>query len=317
MQLFKNLSTQLVILFISIFLFNGNIWGQKAKVEDAFNAYIQSVRENRYSDFPRQFIKPENHPLLIQLAEKYVTDTMPAVRAAGYYLLRWVGTSSTKTVIRQQVVNLLLEGCKDSGSGNVSLCIDYLTQFYPKDFNNVAQDTMLVLLQRKNYYFDEYVKLCGYVLSERALPYLEKLLQGTVPLTLKEKWAIRLAMARAGDEEQTNYILQKTSQIEPNDEIIYHLLPDLVYTRQRPIFDRIIEWLNDERKLCTSSNPDREEALVCGYRIMEILAPVIKDYPYKQDVTGELLADDYDRALLEIRAWFKKNPNYIIDTSQY
>lgn len=312
----QKIAMRCIILLVGIYCFTCG-WGQKGQVEKAFNAYIQSVRENRYSNFPRDLVKPENHHLLIRLATQYATDTVPAVRAAGYYMLKLVGLSSAKISIRQQAVIQLLEGCKDPKSGNVSICIDYLTQFHPADFDNKAKDSMLVLLQRKIYYFDEYVKLCGYILTEKALPYFEHILQGTLSLNRKEKWAIRLAMARAGDEEQTNYILQNISQLEPSDEVIYHLLPDLIYTRQRQIFERVIEWLNDDRQLCTSSNPDREDKLVCGYRIMEMLAPAIKNYPYAIDATGELVADDYDKALYDIRQWFKKNPNYIIDNSQY
>ena len=50
---------------------------------------------------------------------------------------------------------------------------------------------------------------------------------------------------------------------------------------------------------------------------MEMLAPAIKNYPYSLDATGELLTDDYDKALYNIREWFKKNPQYIIVNTQY
>jgi hypothetical protein len=50
---------------------------------------------------------------------------------------------------------------------------------------------------------------------------------------------------------------------------------------------------------------------------MEMLAPVVKDYPYPLDATGELLAKDYDIALKEIREWFKKNPDYLLLTRIY
>jgi len=294
-----------------------NVYGQSNKVESTFDQYIKSIRENKYSNFPREMIKPENHLSLINLSSKYITDTLSSIRATGYYILKLVGLSSTKADIRQQVVNKLLTGCKDSKSGNVSICIDYLTQFNISDFSISAKDTMLALLQRKNYYFDEYVKLCGYVLADRVLPSLEKILSGSFSLNRKEQWAVRLAMARAGDENQIAYIVQRISGIDANDEVVYHLIPDLIYTRQRQIFERVIEWLNDDRKSCTSSNPDKEEKLVCGYRIMEMLAPAIKNYPYSLDATGELLTDDYDKALYNIREWFKKNPQYIIVNTQY
>ncbi len=38
--------------------------------------------------------------------------------------------------------------------------------------------------------------------------------------------------------------------------------------------------------------------------MMEFLAPIIIDFPFQLDVTGDLNASDYESALQTIREWF-------------
>jgi hypothetical protein len=40
---------------------------------------------------------------------------------------------------------------------------------------------------------------------------------------------------------------------------------------------------------------------------MELLAPVIVDFPVKTDITGQLETDDYPAALQTVRKWFVNN----------
>ena len=46
---------------------------------------------------------------------------------------------------------------------------------------------------------------------------------------------------------------------------------------------------------------------------MELLAPVIEDFPYDYNpATGSLKTTDYDQALEIVKQWFKANPDYMI-----
>jgi hypothetical protein len=40
---------------------------------------------------------------------------------------------------------------------------------------------------------------------------------------------------------------------------------------------------------------------------MEYFAPVIKNFPLKTDVAGEIKTDDYTKALKKARKWLKKH----------
>ena len=69
---------------------------------------------------------------------------------------------------------------------------------------------------------------------------------------------------------------------------------------------------------CHSADNDNPTSILCGYRIMEQLAPVIKDYPLTLDASGDVKTNDYKKSLELIRNWLKQNKDiYIIDNSAY
>jgi hypothetical protein len=51
--------------------------------------------------------------------------------------------------------------------------------------------------------------------------------------------------------------------------------------------------------------------MICGYRMMEFLAPIIIDFPYGVTASGDLNTGDYESALLITRDWLKNNQNTI------
>jgi hypothetical protein len=50
---------------------------------------------------------------------------------------------------------------------------------------------------------------------------------------------------------------------------------------------------------------------------MELLAPVIVDFPVKTDATGQLATEDYDHALQVVRKWFINNTEYKMKEDSY
>ncbi len=129
------------------------------------------------------------------------------------------------------------------------------------------------------------------------------------------KWAIALALARQGSSEHTNYCVQLANKLPANNNLISYIIPDLIYTRQKQAIDYCVQIINKDSKDCYSPNPDKPEFILCAYFVMELLAPVIMDFPLKTDATGTLVTGDYEKALITARAWFANNPNYKIKIS--
>jgi len=54
---------------------------------------------------------------------------------------------------------------------------------------------------------------------------------------------------------------------------------------------------------CLSANADSEENILCGYRVLEYIAPVMINFPLPIDEFSELEIDDYEAGLSEVRQW--------------
>jgi hypothetical protein len=78
-----------------------------------------------------------------------------------------------------------------------------------------------------------------------------------------------------------------------------------------------VEALNNDAKNCESANSDNTERIPCAYRIMEMLAPIIENYPLKQNASGDIETNDYPMALQTVREWFKINKAYKILRDTY
>jgi hypothetical protein len=102
-----------------------------------------------------------------------------------------------------------------------------------------------------------------------------------------------------------------------NDEVVYQIYPDLVYTRQKEIVALLIGQLNSDVKNCESADAERPANIPCAYRVMEMLAPAIEGYPVKLDASGDIDAKDYTEALQKVRTWFKEHPDYKISKDKF
>lgn len=83
-------------------------------------------------------------------------------------------------------------------------------------------------------------------------------------------------MSRLGDKQALSHIMTQVRKLEINDDVVYEVFPDIIYTRQRDAIAYVVEALHSEDKNCESANPEIRENIPCAYRIMEYLAPLLK-----------------------------------------
>jgi len=130
--------------------------------------------------------------------------------------------------------------------------------------------------------------------------------------------AAHKALARMGDRRALNFLISNVEQAGMNDNVVAVLFPDLIYTQQRRAFDVIIDALFDDVPRCRSSNPNLNVAILCGFRIMEMLAPLIKDFPLEVHASGDIKTDCYREALEITRQWFREHrTSYVILTDRF
>lgn len=163
----------------------------------------------------------------------------------------------------------------------------------------------------------EAIKVSGYVGGEELRNFLQA--NESLYTSLKRnKWPYALAMSRLGDTLWLNYCLAKVKKLEVNTQAIYFVYPDLAYTRQREAIEYLVDILQNKSYSCDSPNPESSSKVDCGYRVMEILAPVVVDFPFKVGISGDLRVDNYPKALVEVREWFsQKSGSYQIRNDIY
>ena len=126
------------------------------------------------------------------------------------------------------------------------------------------------------------------------------------------RWSCMLALARIGEKTSVDEIISKISSKETDSKMIYAYYPDLIYTRQKKIYDFLIKRMMEKKMTCYSANPNNPVKIDCGYRIAEMLAPVIKDFPQRSD------SKSAKKWLEKSRKWCKKqNGKYRIINNSF
>ena len=274
---------------------------------------IRTGNTTKYGALEESISKSPN--AVFKALEPYRTDTLDKVRQWTYAQYnRILRLHEKPKTMRQDIVMILMEGIADPYYSIRDNCVDYLVECKHQDFTPQAQKKFSDYFNSKVWFSKELVLLAGFIGNADCRATLEDLAYSQQLIGQRRlKWSANLALTRMGDRNAENWCLKQINHIGINDDVIYDLLPGLIYTRQKRCFEFLITILNSDEKFCTSTNPDLDESILCGYRIMEYLAPVIKGYPLILLPSGDIDTNDYHKALLTTRDWFaKKNGDYEI-----
>ena len=278
--------------------------------------YFSEVRSGKYQSIPKNLFQPEQAKTTLVAVVPYLKDSSAIVRAKAYALVQLVGNTTRQDNLRENAVAKLVEGVKDRDSGNAGLAIGYLQGFRKEDYTSDVKDTLVNMLKRHPPHLKKYIKLIGFLELTQTRNDLRTLAQqGNA--SRQDRWAALLALARMGDSYAKDDVIKRVSKLPVNDEVVYQIYPDLVYTRQKEIITLLIDQLNSDVKNCESADAERPANIPCAYRIMEMLAPAIEGYPVKLDASGDIDANDYTEALQKVRIWFKEHQDYKIRKDKF
>ncbi|MFA8434182.1 MAG: hypothetical protein ACEPOZ_06670 [Marinifilaceae bacterium] len=280
--------------------------------------FFQAVRQepNKYHRLPKLEGEP-NKIEIIQQLKTYQLDSISGIRKYSYQLAHQIGQLQHDTLLKQTIVNFLLQGFHDKDTGICGIVSDLLKEYPPAFYSNNARSQILELLPMAPPYYSELIKLAGYIHPQSAPLLLEELLASRVIKRNTDRWAAHLALARMNDKTSISYCVQQIKKQEVDDDLVYDVLPDLIYTHQRESIDYLIELLNSDEKNCETADPESDVKITCAYRVMEYLVPVIRNFPLHLNASGDVNTEDYREALLIAREWFLQNPNYQIIRDQY
>lgn len=278
--------------------------------------YLDDIRKQPYLSLPKSILedrKSENKQL--KLLKSSTSDSLNIVRGRSYYLIKVIGKRSDDVSLRQAAVVALIEGIADKDTGISGSNSEALKGFEKKDFTNEAKLMLVQFLKPGTPHLNQLIRLIGFLDLKDQQSKLTEMINSKAPAN--DKWACHLALARMGEESSINFIIDKVKSTAVDDKLVYGIVPDLTYTKQKAIFDYLVTIINLDTPSCQSANPDSNEKILCGYRVMEHVANDIKEFPVAVDDFGDLKTNDYKKALTDVRQWFSAHPDYEIDMSTY
>lgn len=314
---FKVIAISFIVILFSTKILTAQLSGNlKQKTEEAMLLYKQKKYFKGLSPF-NEYIT-DSTLALISGFRPFINDSIDKVRAFAYDIIAVAGQKNGQQNIRQQAIDILVIGCYDKNVAIRKTTAKHLKNFLKADFSENSKQKLAALLGKEPIYYRHTVRILGYLEMNEQINKLKSLLNSDILKDRTLKWDIQLTLARLGEEEQIGQCVTQIKQAGLNDNVVYHLFPDLAYIKANEAVDYMVEILNSDSRDCFSPNPDNPIEISCAYRVLEYLAPLIKDFPLKTNRYGELDVDDYEEALLVCRRWFKRHiSDYMIDRSRY
>ncbi len=307
---------KITLLIVMLIKFYGFCYAQD--IEQSIHDEMEAIRDGQALSFDHSTLADRrNAKQALDILKTYYHDSVDNVKLAAARLTFQCAYQSNNKRVRHTGVEYLTYLGKNKSQNVANYALRYLTSFHSDDFSAEAKAILRDLVNKQHNNYQLVLKLTGLANMQEMLPlYKAKLVHDTL-LTRDDRWVLHTTMARLGDTTEVNYVLIRAKRLSVNNDFIYHFMPDLIYTRQKEVFDYLVKQLQSDEKKCVSSHPDYPNAISCGYRIMEALAPVVKDFPYKVLASGDLDTDDYKQALADVRKWFINNPDYEIRKDGY
>ncbi|WP_066633291.1 hypothetical protein [Labilibacter marinus] len=244
-----------------------------------------------------------------------LSSTEQDVDFAFYLFYLEVIIAKEKANKQDNVFFIINKGLKQLPEQKQYTLLNYLQEFPVNSFNEQSKSQLAsIFINSETTHMGDLVRLCGKLQIHSLAPYLESLLlEDNIKPSLK--WNIQLALGRMGYVEHVKNSLNKVQNIGINDQVVFYLIPDLLYLNNRLCFDFILQLILLNEENCTSTNPDNEVRINCAFRLIEMIAPHIKEFPVQLYDTGDIITDDYSKTLLEVRNWIIKY-NYLYEINE-
>jgi hypothetical protein len=306
-----SLSSLLLFLILAARAVTSPAQGLKQEIDQ----YFDQVRQGNYPFTPGTLSSASHEEETLNILQSFLIDSSNAVRDKAYELVYAVASGSENNLLRNEGVVMLLRACNDHDPGIRATALDLLTEFHRIDYNLPARDSLRKLIRSKVSPLDRLLKLAGFLHLTDLLPDIQPLAQRGNPFRLR--WSALQSLARMGQPAAIRVMMERVERLPVNDDLVYKIFPDLIFTRQREPIAYVVEALQSDHKNCLSADVERELPIPCGYRIMEQLAPVIENFPLKLGESGDIKTNDYPAALDTVRQWFRIHQSYTILNDSY
>ncbi len=213
-----------------------------------------------------------------------------------------------------QSIPQLLTACTSFDASTISRAVRKLQRFEYNEFTTADKTKLNTILTKDTPHLSKLIKLAGFL---QMTDELEALRQMEIT-NRRDKQALNLARTRCGNGNRLASMMKNVRKIPVNDRFVYEVAPMLVYVRQKAATNYLLELILEEEERCSPADAETPGSINCAYRLIEMVAPTIKDFPVKVGRTGDIITDDYQKALEEVRTWIHNNKNnYQLNTAIY
>lgn len=293
----------ILVSIFSLLLYTATLSQESIKVTERIDSRRIFANENELMEWIA--LCKGDTVILINSLSRCTLDSLKEENLSNsLYLIKVAALKHSSLGVKKSTVNLFLTTAKSKYSAVSTLSMKVLNGFPSSCFDITSIDSLSSLIKKNKTLYKDALILAGYTNNPVFIERIKQVFPNSRNFTKQERWATFKALARLGDKESLDYCLQRISSMPLNDQVVDVLYPDLVYIHKKETFDLIIKALSNNDKLCSSTNPNSEQNIVCGYRLMELIAPFIKNFPIKILPSGDLDTKDYPKALKDVRDWF-------------
>jgi hypothetical protein len=312
----KTMKLNCLISFLWVFVCL-NVSSQSNDSRNELKKYFNAALAGNSYYLPSEVLKTIPLNSIQTEANVYIQSDNSFVCIKAIDLIKRYAILTDNNEARQYAVNKIIIKCKDKDSGTAGYAINALKLFNKSDFNNDAVNDLNNLLTENITNYTNFILIVGFAGNSKTMEILENKLEQIPHPDKKTTWNMQLALARLGDENSFNTCFERIKSQGINNKVVENLYPNLIYTRNKKAIDYMLEQIMSNETNCNAPNPDNEIPIICGYKLMELIAPVIIDFPVGISKYDELETDNLNDALIKVRDWYSKKPQYNISNSSY
>jgi len=292
-------------------------FGQKKQHLSAIDQlYFTDIQTSAVQHFFESNSDLINEKTLEYISSKYVQTANPDTLFKSVNIIYTIYKLSSIIEMKEEAVETLCKNCNSNEVFLKSEIYKSLRKIEKRHFTVVAIDLLQNNLTTKNSHLNELVLLLGFAGNQETKQVLENFYY-TENINQRTKWYIHLALARLGDMNQTEYCINKAKKLPVDDFFMYEVLPEIIYIKQPQLIPIFINVLQEKGKNCTNADPENPQQMHCGYRLIEIIAPVFINYPFESTPSGDLAVSDYNEARIIVLDWLENTTEFLFNHETY
>jgi len=291
--------------FVLILVFVVNILSRSFSQSAEIDRYFIGISGGNNPAVPESFFLQKNEQRVQKALLHYCADTFLMVRKNAFLLLASQGLKSGQAETRRKTVTALLAGYNDVNAGIRNICRRKLLLFFQDDFDNAAHDSVCMMLRKSGHPGKYLLLLAGLTGNINTIAEI-KTLWNNGTLTPEEKWYALISLVRCGEKTYEDLLLGSVKILTVNDDFVYEVLPGLLFSCSRNIYDYLFSLVFEGKTYCSCGNPDSESLVLCSLKILNDLSEHVEGFPVERDNGGGLMGSR--REIMEkTDEWFAEN----------